>query len=36
LLYHLVQDAKLLSWNTHEEHGGEPLVLHFGEIYFEF
>jgi hypothetical protein len=26
----------LLSWNTHEEHGGEPLVMHFGEIYFEF
>ena len=36
LLYHLVQDAKLLSWNTHEERGGEPLILHFGEVYFEF
>ena len=36
LLYHLVQDAKLLSWNTHEAHGGEPWVLHFGEVYFEF
>jgi len=36
LLYHMVQDAKLLSWNTHEELGGEPLVLHFGEVYFEF
>jgi hypothetical protein len=36
LLYHLVQDAKLLAWNTHQEHGGEPLVLHFGEVYFEF
>jgi hypothetical protein len=31
-----VQDAKLLAWNTHQEHGGEPLVLHFGEVYFEF
>ena len=36
LLYHLVQDAKLLSWNSHEEHSGEPLILHFGEVYFEF
>ena len=36
LLYHLVQDAKLLSWNTHQERGGEPLILHFGEVYFEF
>jgi hypothetical protein len=35
LLYHLVQDAKLLAWNTQEEQGGAPLVLHFGEVYFE-
>jgi hypothetical protein len=36
LLYHLVQDAKLLSWNTQDEHSGEPLILHFGQVYFEF
>jgi hypothetical protein len=36
LLYHLVQDAKLLSWKTQEEQGGEPVILHFGEVYFEF
>jgi hypothetical protein len=36
LLYHLVQEVKLLAWNTHEDNDGQPLVLHFGEVYFEF
>lgn len=35
LIYHLVHDAQLLAFNTQETQGGEPLVLHFGEVYFE-
>ncbi|NBX55679.1 MAG: hypothetical protein EBQ82_03045 [Betaproteobacteria bacterium] len=35
LLYHLVQDAKLLAWDTHEVLDGAPLLLHFGDVYFE-